>query len=65
MNQLNERYLVDFAVGQTFGSGRLRIEGERAVCTENLIHVDGMRESPKLTRWLRFYALCLRSWPRR
>jgi hypothetical protein len=35
------------------------------VCTENLIHVDEMRESPKLTRWLRFYALCLRSWPRR
>jgi hypothetical protein len=35
------------------------------VCTENLIHVDGMRESPKLTRWLRFYGLCLRSWPRR
>ena len=35
-----------------------------AVCTENLIHVDEMRESPKLTRWLRFYALCLRSWPR-
>ena len=31
MNQLNERYLVDFAVGQTFGSGRLRIEGERAL----------------------------------
>jgi hypothetical protein len=36
----------------------------RPVCTENLIHVDEMRESPKLTRWLRFYALCLRSWPR-
>jgi hypothetical protein len=33
------------------------------VCTENLIQVDAMRESPKLTRWLRFYALCLRSWP--
>ena len=31
MNQLNERYLEDFAVGQTFGSGRLRIEGERAL----------------------------------
>src|SRR5262245_11421272 len=37
----------------------------QAVCTENLIHVDEMRESPKLTRWLHFYALCLRSWPRR
>jgi hypothetical protein len=35
------------------------------VCTENLIHVDEMRESPKLTPWLRFYALWLRSWPRR
>src|SRR5438132_12763309 len=31
MNQLSERYLEDFAVGQTFGSGRLRIDGERAL----------------------------------
>ncbi|WP_408367752.1 MaoC family dehydratase [Paraburkholderia sp. RL18-103-BIB-C] len=31
MNQLNERYLEDFAVGQAFGSGRLRIDGERAL----------------------------------
>jgi acyl dehydratase len=31
MNQLSERYLEDFAVGQTFGSGRLRIEEERIV----------------------------------
>ena len=31
MNQLSERYLEDFAVGQTFGSRRLRIEGERAL----------------------------------
>ncbi|MGF6781038.1 MaoC family dehydratase [Paraburkholderia sp. GAS334] len=31
MNQLNERYLEDFAVGQTFGSGRLRIDGGRAI----------------------------------
>jgi acyl dehydratase len=31
MNQVSERYLEDFAVGQTFGSGRLRIEGERAL----------------------------------
>jgi acyl dehydratase len=30
MNQLSERYLEDFAVGQTFGSGRLRIDGDRA-----------------------------------
>src|SRR5271170_1381809 len=30
MNRLSERYLEDFAVGQTFGSGRLRIDGERA-----------------------------------
>ena len=29
MNQLSERYLEDFAVGQTFGSGRLRIDKER------------------------------------
>ena len=26
---MNERYLEDFAVGQSFGSGRLRIEEER------------------------------------
>jgi acyl dehydratase len=31
MNQLGERYLEDFAVGQTFGSGRLRIDGQRAL----------------------------------
>jgi acyl dehydratase len=31
MNQLSERYLEDFAVGQTFGSGRLRVDGERAL----------------------------------
>jgi acyl dehydratase len=31
MDQLSERYLEDFAVGQTFGSGRLRIDGERAL----------------------------------
>jgi acyl dehydratase len=26
---MNEHYLEDFAVGQIFGSGRLRVEGER------------------------------------
>jgi acyl dehydratase len=31
MNQSSERYLEDFAVGQTFVSGRLRIDGERAL----------------------------------
>jgi acyl dehydratase/glyoxylase-like metal-dependent hydrolase (beta-lactamase superfamily II) len=31
MNQLSERYLEDFAVGQTFGSGRLRLDEERAL----------------------------------
>ena len=31
MNQSGERYLEDFAVGQTFVSGRLRIDGERAL----------------------------------
>src|ERR1700754_1999935 len=30
MSQSSERYLEDFAVGQTFGSGRLRIDGQRA-----------------------------------
>jgi acyl dehydratase len=29
MKQLSECYLEDFAVGQTFGSGRLRVEEER------------------------------------
>jgi len=29
MNQLSGRYLDDFAVGQTFGSGRLRIDKEQ------------------------------------
>src|SRR5579862_8653114 len=31
MNQSSEHYLEDFAVGQKFGSGRLRIDGERAL----------------------------------
>ncbi len=31
MDQSSERYLEDFAVGQTFGSGRLRVDGERAL----------------------------------
>jgi len=31
MHQSRERYLEDFAVGQKFSSGRLRIEGERLV----------------------------------
>jgi acyl dehydratase len=31
MNELGERYLEDFAVGQTFGSGRLRVEKEQTI----------------------------------
>ena len=31
MSQLSGRYLEDFAVGQTFGSGRLRIDKERTL----------------------------------
>jgi acyl dehydratase len=31
MNQVSGRYLEDFRVGQTFSSGRLRIDGQRAV----------------------------------
>jgi len=31
MNQLSERYLEDFAVGQTFGSGRPGIDEDRAL----------------------------------
>jgi hypothetical protein len=34
------------------------------VCTENLIRVDEVRESHKLTRCSRSYAPCLRSWSR-
>ena len=32
---MTERYLEDFAVGQTFGSGRLRIEPERVLRQAN------------------------------
>ena len=31
MRVMSERYLEDFAVGQTFGSGRLRIDKERVL----------------------------------
>jgi acyl dehydratase len=31
MDQSSERYLENFAVGQTFGSGRLSVDGERAL----------------------------------
>jgi acyl dehydratase len=31
MDQSSERYLEDFAVGQKFGSGRLRVDGELAL----------------------------------
>jgi acyl dehydratase len=31
MKELSERYLEDFAVGQKFGSGRLRIDRERTI----------------------------------
>jgi acyl dehydratase len=31
MDQSSERYLEDFAVGQIFRSGRLRVDGERAL----------------------------------
>ena len=31
MKHSSERYLEDFAVGQTFGSGRLRIDKERTI----------------------------------
>lgn len=42
---MSERYLEDFAVGQTFGSGRLRIEEERilsfaAEFDPQLFHLD-------------------------
>ena len=45
MDQLNERYLEDFMVGQTFASGRLRIDGERALAfaaefDPQLFHLD-------------------------
>jgi acetyl-CoA synthetase len=41
-----------------------RNSAKTPVCTENLIRVDEVRESHKLTRCLRLYASCLRSWSR-
>jgi hypothetical protein len=56
--------LIPLSNGQAVETAMVGRDGViGAVCTENLIHIDDMRESPKLTRWLRFYALCLRSWP--
>ena len=45
MNQSSERYLEDFAVGQRFVSGPLRIDGERALAfaaefDPQLFHLD-------------------------
>ena len=45
MIQHSERYLEDFMVGQTFASGRLRIDGERALAfaaefDPQLFHLD-------------------------
>ena len=55
MNQLSERYLEDFAVGQTFGSGRLRIEGERALAfaadfDPQPFHLDEAASSNRIIR---------------
>ena len=38
MDQLSDRYLEDFAVEQTFGSGRLRIDGARTTCFADSNH---------------------------
>jgi len=45
MNQLSGRYLEDFAVGQTFDSGRLRIDTtRRPVMTAK--HMDAINPEP-------------------
>src|SRR5271170_2216530 len=46
MKQSSEHYLEDFAVGQTFSSGRLRIDGQRALAfaaefDPQPFHLDG------------------------
>jgi acyl dehydratase len=52
MNQIKERYLEDFVVGQTFGSGRVRIDPEKAIAfaaefDPQAFHLD---EAPRRTR---------------
>ena len=46
MNESRQRYLEDFAVGQTFGSRRLRIDGDRALAFA--AEFDRLRELPAL-----------------
>ncbi len=41
MNQLSERYLEDFAVGQTFGSGRLCVGARLASPIPITIKIPG------------------------
>jgi acyl dehydratase len=50
---MGEQYLEDFAVGQTFGSGRLRIEKEQALAfaaefDPQPFDLDGLAESSAL-----------------
>jgi acyl dehydratase len=54
---MTERYLEDFAVGQTFGSGRLRVDGERiksfaAEFDPQPFHLDEEAARPTMFRGL-------------
>jgi acyl dehydratase len=62
MNQLSERYLEDFAVGQTFGSGRLRIEGERALAFAAEFYPQPFHLDEAAAARSHFGALCASGW---
>jgi hypothetical protein len=56
MNQLSERCLEEFAVGQTFGSGRPRIDEDRALAfaaelDPHPFHLDEGGGAPLDFRW--------------
>ena len=58
MRVMSERYLEDFAVGQTFGSGRLRIDKERVLAfaaefDPQPFHLDEAAAGRSRVAWLR------------
>ena len=62
MNQLSERYLEDFAVGQRFGSGRLRIDGERALAFAAEFDPQPFHLDEAAARHSIFGGLCASGW---
>src|SRR5258708_39260991 len=62
MNQLSERYPEDFAVGQTCGSGRLRIEGERALAFAAEFDPQPFHLDEAAARRSIFGGLCASGW---